>query len=66
MTLVSTSVAAMLCTHMTLVLEMEERPEVVIASQINTAAITALSAIGTSVGVILHVSEVHGTTTALT
>ena len=64
-TLVLAAVAAMLCEDMTLVLQMEERPVVMIATQDHAAAFATVTTIGTTVGVILHMAQVHTTLAAL-
>ena len=66
MTLVAPTIASMLCTHMTLIFQVEQGPVVMVAAQDDTAAIATVAAIRTTVGLVLHVTKVHGTFAAFT
>ena len=56
MTLILTAVAAMLSKDMALVFQMEQCPVVMVAAQIDAAALATVATIRASVGVILHVA----------
>ena len=59
MTLVAAAVAPMLSKHMALIFQMEQGPVVVVATQVDTAAMTTVAPVGASVGVVLHMAQVH-------
>ena len=63
--LILAAVPSMLGIHMPLVSQVQQSPEVVIASQYHTSAIAAIAAVGTTVVVILHVSQVHASLASL-
>ena len=64
-TLVATAVASVLGEDVALELKVEQRPVVVVAAQVDAAAVSAVAAVGSAVGVILHVTEVHRASAAL-
>ena len=66
MTLVLSAVAAMLSKDMAFVLQMQQRPVVMVATQDDATALAAIAAVRSPVRVVLHVTQVHGATTALT
>ena len=54
----------MLGEDMTLVFQMEQRPVVVVAAQDDAAAVAAVAAVGATIGLILHMAQVHGPSAA--
>ena len=66
MTLILATITTMLCKDMPLIFQVQEGPVVVIAAQDDAATLTAITAIRTSVGIILHMAQVHGAFTTLT
>ena len=64
-TLVATAVAAVLSEDVALKLQVEQCPVVVVATQVDATAVTAVATVGSAVRVVLHVSEVHGASAAL-
>ena len=65
MTLILAAVAAMLRKDMTLVLQVQQCPVVMVAAQDDAAALAAVTAVGTTIGVVLHMAEVHRPSTTL-
>ena len=59
MTLVAATIASMFGKYVTLELEVEQGPVVVVATQVDTAAMTTVAPVGASVGVVLHMAQVH-------
>ena len=48
-----------------LVAQVQQRPVIVVAAQINVAAATSVASIGTAVGLVFGSVKVHGATAAL-
>ena len=65
MTLVLAAVAAMLCKDMALVFQVQQRPVVMVTAQDDTTTLTAVTAVRTAIGIILHMAQVHGALAAL-
>ena len=65
MTLVASAVAAVLCEHVALELQVQQRPVVVVATEVNATAMTAVATVGSAVRVVLDMSEVHAAPSAL-
>ena len=65
MTLVATTVATMFGAYVALILQVEQRPVVVVATQIDVATASAVATVGSAVGIILHVAQVHRAASAL-
>ena len=66
MTLVLTAVTTMLGKDMALVFQMEQRPVIMVSTQNDATTLATITAIGATVGVILHVTKVHRAFAALT
>ena len=66
MAFVSTAVAAVFRLDVALVFQMEQGPVVMVSTQDDASSLTAVAAVGTAVGLILHVAEVHRSLAALT
>ena len=66
MTFVLSTIAAMLSEDMAFVFQVKQSPVVMVAAQIDAAPFTAVTAIGTAIGVIFHMFQVHRALTALT
>ena len=66
MTLVATTITSVFGKDMALVLQVEQGPVVMVAAQDNAAALTTISTVGTTVGVVLDMTQVHTALTALT
>ena len=65
MTLVASAVATMLGEDVSLKLEVQQGPVVVVATQVYAATVSAVATVGTSVRVVLNVAQVHRATAAL-
>ena len=65
MTLVAAAVASMLGEDVTLKLKVQQGPIVVVAAQDDASAIAAVATVGTAVGVIFYMTQVHASSTAL-
>ena len=63
--LVFSSVSSVLGEDVPLVFQVEQRPVVVVASKEDTPAVAAVAAVGSAIGVVFHMPEVHGATAAL-
>ena len=59
MTLILPAVAAMLCEDVSLVAQVQQRPEVMVSTQDDAATLTTVTAVRPPVGVVLHVLQVH-------
>ena len=66
MTLITTAITSMLSIDMTLKLQMQQRPIIVVTTQVNTSTLTTIATIWSAIRVILHMTKVHGTSTTLT
>ena len=66
MTLVLAAIAAMFCKDMTLIAQMQQSPVIMVTTQDDAATLTTVTTIGTTVGVILHMAQMHRPTSALT
>ena len=58
-TLVATAVASVLGENVALELKVEQRPVIVVAAQVDAAAVSAVASVRPSVGIVLHVAQVH-------
>ena len=58
-TLVLTAIASVFSEDMALVLQVQQRPVVVVATQDDAATLATVATVRTSVGVILHMAQVH-------
>ena len=56
----------MLREDMTLVFQVQQRPVVMITTQDDAASLTAVTSVGTAVGIVFHMLQVHRSPTALT
>ena len=65
-TLVATTVSTMLCKDVAFVFQVQQRPVVVVATKDDAATLAAIATIGTAIGVVLHMTQVHAAFTALT
>ena len=65
MTLVAPTVSTMFCENVALILQVQQRPVVMVAAQDDAATLAAVTTVRTSVGVILHMAEMHGSPSAL-
>ena len=50
---------------MPLIFQMEQGPEIMVATEIYTAAVTAVTAVRTAIGLVFHMTQVHRPTAAL-
>ena len=64
MTLVAATIASMFGKYVTLELEVEQRPIVVIATEVDASSASSIATVGTTVRVVLHVAQVHGAASA--
>ena len=64
MTLVTTTITTVLSEDMTFVFQVQSRPVVMITTQDDTTALTAVSAVGTTIRVVLHMLQVHASFSA--
>ena len=65
MTLVLAAVTTVLCEDMALVPQVKQRPIIMVATQDDAAALATVTAVRTSIGVVLDMLEVHGASAAL-
>ena len=65
MAFVTSSVSPMLGEHMPLVFQVEERPVVMVSTEVDTTSVATIATIGSSVGIVFHMFQVHGTPAAL-
>ena len=65
MTLVAAAVTAVLCKDVAFIFQVKECPVVMITAQVDTATLAAVATVGSAVGVVLHVLEVHRPLAAL-
>ena len=61
---VAAAIASMFGKHMALVFQVQQCPVVVVASQVDASAFAAVTTVGTSIRVVFHVAQVHGTSSA--
>jgi hypothetical protein len=55
----------MFCENVPLILQVQQRPVVMVAAQDDAATLAAVTTVRTSVGVILNMAEMHGSPSAL-
>ncbi len=60
MTFVAPSVASMFGKDMSLIFQVEQCPVIVVATQIDAASTPSVTSVGATIGLILHVAQVHG------
>ena len=65
MALVLATVATMLGKDVSLVLQVEQRPVVMVAAQDDAATLAAVAAVRPAIRIVLHVAQVHGASAAL-
>ena len=65
MTLVATTIPTVLRKDVALILQVKQGPVVVVTTQVDAASLAAVTPIGSAVGVVLHVAQVHRPTSAL-
>jgi hypothetical protein len=63
--LVTATVASILGKDMALVLQMQQRPVIVVAPQDDAPAATSIASVRASIGLVLHVAQVHRPLAAL-
>ena len=62
---ITTTIATMFGEDMPLVFQMEEGPVVMVAAQDHAAAMPTVTTVGTTIGVVLHVAQMHGSSASL-
>ena len=62
---VAAAIASMFGKHMALVFQVQQSPVVVVAAQDDAAALAAVATVGTAVGLVFDMSQVHGATSTL-
>ena len=65
MTLVAPAVPSMLGIDVTLVLQVEQRPIIVVTAKDNTSALTAVTSVRATIGIVLDMTKVHGASATL-
>ena len=65
MTLVLTAIATMLCKDMALILQVQQGPVVMVATQDDAATLATVTTVRTAIGVILDMAKVHRPSPAL-
>jgi hypothetical protein len=65
MTFILTAIASVLGKDMTFILQVQQRPEVMISSQNDAAALATVATVRAAVGVIFHVAQMHTAPSAL-
>ena len=61
-TLVPTAVSTVFGKHVTLIFKMQQSPVIVVAAQVYVSSPSAVASVGTAIGLIFDVPQVHGAT----
>ena len=66
MTLITATISTMLGEEVALILEVQQRPVVMVAAEIDASSTSAVATVRTAVKLVLYVAQVHGALATLT
>ncbi|CUQ57299.1 Uncharacterised protein [Segatella copri] len=66
MTLITATISTMLGKEVALILEVQQRPVVMVAAEIDASSTSAVATVRTAVRLVLYVAQVHGALATLT